>query len=76
MFTHLFYRALKLKYPLDVGGVSRDGRVTTELDISSLRHVVGILTTEDFHAIDDSKVSGFDGSKPCHLEYEGTEGSK
>ena len=24
-----FYRSLKLKYPLDVGGISRDGQVTT-----------------------------------------------
>ena len=26
-----FYRVLKLKFPMDVGGLSRDGRVTTEL---------------------------------------------
>ena len=27
-----FYQALKLKFPLDVGGVSRDGWVTTEVE--------------------------------------------
>ena len=49
-----FYRALKLKYQLDVGGVSRDDRVTTELGTGSLRHAVGILTQEDFRAVVDS----------------------
>ena len=39
-----FYRSLKLKYPLDVGGISRDSRVTTELGTGSLRQAVGILT--------------------------------
>ena len=43
-----FYRALKLKYPLDVEGVSRDGRVTTELGTSSLRHAISILAPEDY----------------------------
>ena len=38
-----FYRSLKLRDPIDVGGVSRDGRVTTELGTGSLRHAVGIL---------------------------------
>ena len=40
-----FYRALKLKYPLDVGGVSRDGQFTTEL----------ILNPKDFHTVVDSE---------------------
>ena len=26
-----FYRALKLRYPINNGGISRDGRVTSEL---------------------------------------------
>ena len=43
-----FYRSLKLRYPLDVDGISRDGRVTTELGI-------GILTPEDFRPLVDSE---------------------
>ena len=43
-----FYRALKLKYPMDVGGISRDSRVTTELGTGSLRQAAGILTPKDF----------------------------
>ena len=39
-----FCRALKLKYPEDIGGISWDGRVTTELGTRSLRQIVGILT--------------------------------
>ena len=46
-----FYRSLKVRFPLDVGGVSRDGRVTTELGTSSLRRAVGILTPRDFRPI-------------------------
>ena len=46
-----FYRALKLKYPMDVGGISRDDRITTELDTGSLRQAVGILTPEDFRPV-------------------------
>ena len=43
-----FYRSLKVRFPLDVGGVSRDGRANTELGTGSLRQAVGILTPEDF----------------------------
>ena len=71
-----FYRSLKLRYSLDVGGLSKDGRVTTELGTGSLRHADGVLTPEDFRAVIDSKVSGFDGSKPCHFQCVGTEGTK
>ena len=71
-----FYKSLKLRYPLDVSGVSRDGRVTNELGTGSLRHAVGILTPEDFPAVVESKVSGYDGSKTCHFECVGTERSK
>ena len=35
-----FYRSLKLRYPLHVGGLFRDDRVTTELGTGSLRHEV------------------------------------
>ena len=71
-----FYRSVKLRYPLDVGGISRDGRVTTEICTGSLRHTVGILTPEDFRPVVDSKVGGSDSFKPCHVECEGTEGFK
>ena len=49
-----FYRSLKVRYPMDVGGVSRDGRVTTELDTGPLRHALGILTSENFRTIVNS----------------------
>ena len=62
-----------MRLPLDVGGITRDDRVTTELDTGSLRQAVGILTPKDFRPIVDS---GIDCSKPCHFECEGTEGSK
>ena len=41
-----FYRVIKLRLPLDVGGLSRDGWVITEL---------GILTPEDFQLIVDTE---------------------
>ena len=50
-----FYRPLKLLYPLDVGGISRDGRVITEVGTGSLRPAVGILTPEDFRSVVDSE---------------------
>ena len=50
-----FYRALKLKYSLNVGGVSRDDRVTTELGTGSMRHAVGVHTLENFRAVADSE---------------------
>ena len=46
-----FYRSLKLWYPMDVRGISKDSRVTTELGTSSLRQAVGILTPEDFRSV-------------------------
>ena len=42
-----FYRSLKLRSPIDVGRISRDGRVTNELGTGSLRHTLGIFTPED-----------------------------
>ena len=50
-----FYRALNLKYPVDVRGVSRNSRVSTQHGTSSLKHGVGILTPEDFQAVVDSE---------------------
>ena len=61
---------------MDVTGITRDDRVSTELGTGSLRQAVGILTPKDFRPVVDSKVSGPDGFKPCHFECEGTEGSK
>ena len=39
-----FYRSPKLRFPKDVGGISRDGQVTNELSSGILRLAVGILT--------------------------------
>ena len=50
-----FYRALKVRFPMDVDGVSRDGRVNTELGTGSLRQAVGILTPGDFRPIVDTE---------------------
>ena len=50
-----FYRSLKLRCPLDVGGISRDGRVTFELGSGPLRQAVGILTPEDFRSVVDTE---------------------
>ena len=36
-----FYRSLKVWFPLDVGGFTRDDRVTTELGTGSLRTAIG-----------------------------------
>ena len=66
-----FYRALKLKLSMDVGKLSRDGRVTAELGTDSLSHAIGIPSPEDFLIL--SKVIAFDVSKHCHFEDEGTE---
>ena len=46
------YRALKLKFLLDVGGLCRDGQVMIEFGIGSLKRVLDILTPKDFEAID------------------------
>ena len=40
------YRSLKVRFPMDVGEVSRKCRMTTELGSGSLRQAVGILTPE------------------------------
>ena len=46
-----FYWSLKVQFQLDVGGVSRDGRVNTELGTGSLKQAVGILAPENFRPI-------------------------
>ena len=48
-------RSLKLRYLLDVGGISRDGRVTIEFATGSLRPAVGILTPEDLRPVVDTE---------------------
>ena len=42
-------------FPMDVGGVSRDDWVTTELGTGFLRQAVGILTPDDFQTIMDTE---------------------
>ena len=44
-----------MRFPLDVGGITSDDRVTTELGTGSLRQAVGILTPKDFRPIVDSE---------------------
>ena len=50
-----FYRSLNLRYPFNVGGISRDGRDSTELCTGSLRQAVGILTPRDFRPVVSSE---------------------
>ena len=50
-----FYSSLKLRYPVDVGGITRDDRVSTELGTGSLRQAVGTLTPKDFRPVVDSE---------------------
>ena len=46
-----FYRSLKLQNPVDVGGITSNDQVSTELGTGSLRQAVGILTPEDFRPV-------------------------
>ena len=39
---------------MDVGGITRDDRVSTELGTGSRRHDVGILTPKDFRPVVDN----------------------
>ena len=68
------YRAIKSQFPLDVGGLSRDGQVTTYLGTETLAHAVSILTPEDFKTIVATELE--DDFEPCLYECEGSEGSK
>jgi len=45
------YRALKILYPLHVGGITRTNRVSHELGKGSLGHTVGELTATDFRTV-------------------------
>ena len=49
------YRSLKLKFPIDVGRITRDNRVRTELGTGSLRQAVGILTPKFFRPVVDDE---------------------
>ena len=40
---------------MDVGGISRDGQVSNELSIGSLRQAVSILTPEDIQFVVDTE---------------------
>ena len=56
ILVHLsFYRSLKLRYPVDVGGITRDDRVSTVLGTGSLCQAVGILTLKDFRPVVDDE---------------------
>ena len=50
-----FYRSLKFRYPMVVGGITRNDRVNTELGTGSLRQTVGILTPKDFRPVVDTE---------------------
>ena len=43
------YRALKLTFPRDIGGISCDGGVTQTLGFAPLSHSVGVLTPDQFN---------------------------
>jgi len=49
------YRALKILYPLHVGGITRSNRVSQELGTGSLGHSVGELTSTDFRSVVDTE---------------------
>ena len=50
-----FYRALKIKFPLDVGGLAKKGIVTKTLGKDNLGDTVGILTRADFLSVLDTE---------------------
>ena len=59
VYAHLsLYWALKVRFPMDVGGLSRDGRVTNNLRTASLVYAVGILTPEDIETVIDTEQEG------------------
>lgn len=45
------YRAVKLTYPMDVGGIVLDGRMTSEIGTGSLGQSVGVLIAADFRPV-------------------------
>ena len=50
-----FKRALKVRFPLDVGGLSGNAWVATELSTSSLRQTISNLIPEDFQPVVDTE---------------------
>lgn len=48
LLHHFLYRAVKLTYPTDVGGIVLDGRMITEWGAGSLGQYVGVLSSADF----------------------------
>ena len=49
------YRALKVLYPRDVGGISHTNRVSVELGKGSMGQAVGVLTSTDFRSVVDTE---------------------
>ena len=55
LFVHpSLYKSIKLVYPLDVGVVSCDGQMTTELGTGSLRQTIGLLSLKNFQSMVDT----------------------
>ena len=52
------YWSIKLACPLDVGGMSHDDQVTTELGTGSLEQAVGILKPKDLQSVVDTGKKG------------------
>ena len=49
LFVHLsLYRALKLTFPRDVGGLAHDDAIPTEIATESMSQIVGVLTPAMF----------------------------
>lgn len=44
------YRALKQTFPLDIGGLSPDGTIKSEMGTGSMGEAVGVLTPAMFNA--------------------------
>ena len=42
------YRAVKLTFPRDIGGLAHDGAITNEMATSSMSQTVGVLTPAMF----------------------------
>ena len=53
-----FYGALKVRLPINVGGLSRDGQVTTTISTGSLVYAVGILTPDEFKTLVNTELEG------------------
>ena len=55
------YRVLKLTFPQDIEGLTRDGTIDKEMGIGSMHQIVGVLTPTTFSPSthDGSKISKF-----------------